>query len=127
MGKGRNRKPFIDKSKATTYNLLYRASEVAVEGEDVGPERELVEASRGVGIGRPDAEAAADAGSGGRLLPHHPAIMFQVGRDPSGPHRDIQQRIMPTHASGPALQTLPSKAAQGTADQADARCLGPTA
>ena len=89
MGKGRNRKPFIDKSKATTYNLLYRASEVAVEGEDVGPERELVEASRGVGIGRPDAEAAADAGSDGRLPPHHPAMMFQVGQAPTCPHPEF--------------------------------------
>ena len=80
MGKGRNRKPFIDKSKATTYNLLYRASEVTVEGEDASPERELVEASRGVGIGRPDAEAAAaaNADGGGRYPPNHPLSMFQV-------------------------------------------------
>jgi hypothetical protein len=80
MGKGRNRKPFIDKSKATTYNLLYRASEVTVDGEDAAPERELVAASRGVGIGRPDAEAAAaaDVGDGSRFPPHHPLSMFQV-------------------------------------------------
>lgn len=82
MGKGRNRKPFIDKSKATTYNLLYRASEVTVEGEDAGPERELVETSRGVGVGRPDVEAAAAAaatsGSGSRYPPGHPLAMFEV-------------------------------------------------
>lgn len=84
MGKGRNRKPFIDKSKATTYNLLYRASEVTVDGEDAGPERELVDVSRGVGIGRPDAEAAAtaaDADGGRRYPPGHPLAIFQV------PHR----------------------------------------
>lgn len=79
MGKGR-KKPFIDKSKATTYNLLYRASEVTVEGEDAGPERELVDVSRRVGIGRPDAEAAAAAGpsGGGRYPSGHPLAFLQV-------------------------------------------------
>lgn len=77
MGK---KKSFIDKSKATTYNLLYRASEVNVNGEDAGPERELVDAARGVGIGRPDAEAAAAAAgsSNSRYPPGHPLAWLEV-------------------------------------------------
>lgn len=78
MGRGGKRKPFIEKSKATTYNLLYRASEVQVDGEDAGPERELVEVSRGVGIGRPDAEAATGAAvQGSRYPPGHPLSFLQ--------------------------------------------------
>lgn len=75
------RKPFIDKKNATTYNLLYRASEVHVDGEDAGPERELVDASRGVGIGRVDdaaAAATASMGGGGQYPPGHPLAWLQV-------------------------------------------------
>ncbi len=53
MGK---KKAFIDKKNAVTYNLIYRSTEDA----DAGPERVLVEADKGVGIGRPDVEAAAE-------------------------------------------------------------------
>lgn len=73
MGKNK-KKPFIDKSKSTTYNLLYRASEVEVDGEDAGSERVLVDAARGLGIGRVDEEAAtaAAASSTSRYPPGHP-------------------------------------------------------
>lgn len=73
------RKPFIDKKKATTFNLLYRASEVQIDGEDEGPERELVDVNRRVGIGRVDEEAAAASTSGGgRYPPGHPLAWLQV-------------------------------------------------
>eukprot|EP00208_Stichococcus_sp_RCC1054_P008316 CAMPEP_0206152686 /NCGR_PEP_ID=MMETSP1473-20131121/39454_1 /ASSEMBLY_ACC=CAM_ASM_001109 /TAXON_ID=1461547 /ORGANISM="Stichococcus sp, Strain RCC1054" /LENGTH=573 /DNA_ID=CAMNT_0053550251 /DNA_START=115 /DNA_END=1835 /DNA_ORIENTATION=- len=72
------RKPFIDKKKATTFNLLYRASEVQIDGEDEGPERELVDVNRRVGIGRVDEEAAAASTSGGgRYPPGHPLAWLQ--------------------------------------------------
>ncbi|KAK9846608.1 hypothetical protein WJX81_007566 [Elliptochloris bilobata] len=48
------RRPFIDKKSSTTYNLIYRPTEEDAEQ----PERLLVDAGRGVGIGRPDAAAA---------------------------------------------------------------------
>lgn len=50
------RKRFIDKKHATTYSLVYRST----EDPDAAPERVLVEAERGVGIGRPDLEAAEE-------------------------------------------------------------------
>lgn len=53
MGK---KKSFIDKKKAVTYNLIYRSTEDA----DAAPERVLVETDKGVGIGRPDIDAAAE-------------------------------------------------------------------
>lgn len=51
MGK---KKAFIDKKHAVTYNLIYRSTE---DAEDAPPERVLADPR--VGIGRPDAEAAA--------------------------------------------------------------------
>ena len=75
------RKPFIDKKNATTFNLLYRASEVHVDGENAGPERELVDVSRGVGIGRVDeatAAATASKGGGGQYPSGHPLAWSQV-------------------------------------------------
>ena len=67
------RRPFIDKKTSTTYNLIYRPTEEDAEQ----PERLLVEAERGVGIGRPDAAAAGaaasqDAGGERRYPPGHP-------------------------------------------------------
>lgn len=56
---GRNKKKFIDKKRATTYTLVFRSTE---DGIDAGPARELVESSRNVGIGRPDAMAIIAAG-----------------------------------------------------------------
>ena len=77
---GRNRKPFIDKKQATTYNLLYRANEIGMDGEAAGPERELVDASRRVGIGCVDesAIAAAASRSGSRYPSGHPLAWLQV-------------------------------------------------
>ncbi len=59
MGK---KKSFIDKRSAVTYSLIYRSTEDA----DAEPERVLVEADKGVGIGKPDLEVAAHAASGRR-------------------------------------------------------------
>eukprot|EP00884_Botryococcus_braunii_P023517 jgi/Botrbrau1/984/Bobra.114_1s0024.1 len=58
MGR-RNKKPFIDKKRATTYNLVFRSAEDDV---DAGPARELIAASKNIGVGRPDPEAVAAAG-----------------------------------------------------------------
>lgn len=55
----RHRKPFIDKKKSTTYNLVYENAET---GDEAQPgRRTYVEASKGVGVGRVDQEAAAAA------------------------------------------------------------------
>ena len=51
------RRSFVDKKNATTYNLIYRPTEEDAQQ----PERLLVDAERGVGVGRPDASAAAGA------------------------------------------------------------------
>lgn len=51
------KKKFIDKKNAVTYSLVYRSTE---DVDDV-PERVLVEAEKGVGPGRVDAEVAAAA------------------------------------------------------------------
>ena len=52
MGK---KKSFINKKDATTYNLIYRNAEPGQEDEPAG--REWTDTSRGVGVGRPDADA----------------------------------------------------------------------
>ncbi len=54
---GMVKKKFIDKKNAVTYSLVYRSTE---DVDDV-PERVLVEAEKGVGPGRVDAEVAAAA------------------------------------------------------------------
>ena len=54
MGK---KKPFIDKKKSTTYNLVYRSTEDA----DDAPERVFVETERQVGVGRPVEASETDA------------------------------------------------------------------
>lgn len=61
---GRTKKPFIDKKRSTTYNLVFEHSEA---GADAQPgRRTYVEASKGVGVGRVDQEAlqAAQEASG---------------------------------------------------------------
>ena len=50
MGKSR---PYIDKKQAASYSLVYRNAEVGQETSD----RQWIESSKGVGVGRPDAEA----------------------------------------------------------------------
>lgn len=44
MGK----KKFIDKKRATTYSLVFRSAE---DGVDAGPVRQLVDASKPIGVG----------------------------------------------------------------------------
>lgn len=51
------KKKFIDKKSATTFSLVYRST----EDSDDRAERVLVDAQKGVGVGRPDAEVAARA------------------------------------------------------------------
>lgn len=50
MGKSR---PYIDKKQAASYSLVYRNAEAGQETSD----RQWIESSKGVGVGRPDAEA----------------------------------------------------------------------
>ena len=74
---GRQRKPFIDKKQATTYNLIYRASEVAIDGEEAEePQRQLVDARLGIGIGRPDEDSVSAAQAGPSDA--HPMSWLQV-------------------------------------------------
>lgn len=56
---GRSRKPFIDKKRSTTYNLVYGNAESGGDVDAVG--RVFVDSSKGVGLGRIDEEAAAQA------------------------------------------------------------------
>lgn len=72
------RKPFIDKKNSTTYNLLYRAKEIDVHGEENGAERELVDASKATGLGS-DVDPSM-AGGSGRFPPGHPLAWLQVLR-----------------------------------------------
>ncbi|KAL4443797.1 hypothetical protein ABPG75_011534 [Micractinium tetrahymenae] len=72
------KKKFIDKKHAVTYSLVYRSTE---DVDDV-PERLLVEADKGVGPGRVDAEVAAaaaarEAASGRRYPPGHPLAWLE--------------------------------------------------
>lgn len=50
MGKS---KAFIDRKQAATYDLVYRNAEAGQETSD----RQWIESSKGVGVGRPDSEA----------------------------------------------------------------------
>ena len=78
---GRARKPFIDKKRSTTYNLIYRAGEVEVDGEEAEqPQRQLVDARLGIGIGRPDEESVSAAQS--RQLDAHPLLWLEVNPPP---------------------------------------------
>lgn len=75
------KKSFIDKKNSTTYNLIYRASEVPVDGEENEPERQLVDSRLGIGIGRVDEEsvsAAANSSRDFRFGPNHPLAWMQV-------------------------------------------------
>ena len=59
------KKKFIDKRNAVTYSLVFRSTE---DADDV-PQRVLVEADKGVGLGKVDADlaaAAAEAAAVGR-------------------------------------------------------------
>jgi hypothetical protein len=78
------RKPFVDKKTSHTYNLIFRPTEEDAQQ----PERVLVDAQRGIGIGRPDAAAAnvsapaaaeesAAAGGERRYPPGHPLAWLE--------------------------------------------------
>ena len=93
------KKSFIDKKNSTTYNLIYRASEVPVDGEEAPPERQLVDSRLGIGIGRVDEEsvsAAANDQEGFRFGPNHPLAWMQVRPPP----------LPPTHPPHPPQQTF---------------------
>lgn len=92
------RRSFIDKKNATTYNLIYRPTEEDAQQ----PERLLVDAERGVGVGRPDASAAA--GAANEALPAderrypvgHPLAWLEEeagGRNLSEERRCVVQRM----------------------------------
>ena len=83
---GRQRKPFIDKKSSTTYNLIYRASEVPVDGEEAEqPQRQLVDSRLGIGIGRPDEDSVSAA-----QADVHPMAWLQVRPFLSGPHLAVR-------------------------------------
>ena len=65
MGKSR---PYIDRKQASSYNLIYRNAEA---GEDA-TDRQWVDTSRGVGVGRPDAEAVQQHRAAAPRAPHIP-------------------------------------------------------
>lgn len=65
MGKS---KPYIDRKQAASYSLVYRNAEA---GEDT-TDRQWIESSKGVGVGRPDVEAVqqqSDAAPRGPYIP----------------------------------------------------------
>lgn len=65
MGKS---KAFIDRKQAASYNLVYRNAEAGQETSD----RQWIESSKGVGVGRPDAEAVQQHTDGKPQLPYIP-------------------------------------------------------
>jgi hypothetical protein len=75
------RKPFIDKKNSTTYNLLYRAKEIDVHGEDTGPDRELIGQRNPTEPGSDASGSTAAAAGGASSFPvGHPLSWLQVGR-----------------------------------------------
>ena len=73
----RQRKSFIDKKSSTTYNLIYRASEVPIDGEEAEePQRQLVDSRLGIGVGRPDEDTVSAALDG--QTDAHPMAWLQV-------------------------------------------------
>ena len=65
MGKS---KAFIDRKQAASYNLVYRNAEAGQETSD----RQWIESSKGVGVGRPDSEAVQQHADGKQQLPYIP-------------------------------------------------------
>ena len=68
------RKPFVDKKKSTTYNVIYRE---AAQEDETAEEREWVEKEKGVGVGRPDMDLLEERHhqeslQGRRYPPGHP-------------------------------------------------------
>lgn len=62
MGKA---KPFINRKQAESYSLVYRNAEAGAETSD----RQWIESSKGVGVGRPDADAVQEQGLPARQAP----------------------------------------------------------
>lgn len=72
------RKPFIDKKNSTTYNLLYRAKEIDVHGEDTGPDRELIGQRNPTEPGSDASGSTAAAARGASSFPvGHPLSWLQ--------------------------------------------------
>lgn len=61
-------KPYIDKKQAASYSLVYRNAEAGVETSD----RQWIESSKGVGVGRPDAEAVQQQADTAPRAPYMP-------------------------------------------------------
>lgn len=61
-------KPYIDKKQAASYSLVYRNAEAGVETSD----RQWIESSKGVGVGRPDAEAVQQQADTAPRAPYIP-------------------------------------------------------
>jgi hypothetical protein len=69
----RQRKPFIDKKRATTYSLIYRPT----EDSDALPERMLVESGGTLEQQQPEAGTSSSGGGQRRLPPGHPLAWLQ--------------------------------------------------
>jgi protein LTV1 len=65
MGKSR---PYIDRKQAASYSLVYRNAEAGQETSD----RQWIESSKGVGVGRPDAEAVLQQADTAPRAPYIP-------------------------------------------------------
>ncbi len=65
MGKS---KAFIDRKQAASYSLVYRNAEAGEETSD----RQWIESSKGVGVGRPDSEAVQQHANGKPEVPYIP-------------------------------------------------------
>lgn len=65
MGKS---KAFIDRKQAASYSLVYRNADAGQETSD----RQWIESSKGVGVGRPDSEAVQQHANGKPQMPYIP-------------------------------------------------------
>ncbi|KAL3156668.1 Protein ltv1 [Trebouxia sp. C0009 RCD-2024] len=65
MGKS---KAFIDRKQAASYNLVYRNADAGQETSD----RQWIESSKGVGVGRPDSEAVQQQANEKPQMPYIP-------------------------------------------------------
>ncbi|KAI3428268.1 hypothetical protein D9Q98_006647 [Chlorella vulgaris] len=87
------KKKFIEKRSSVTYNLVFRNT----DDVDELPQRLLVDAEKGVGVGRVDpavaeATAAAIAASGRRYAPGHPLAWMEEEEATTGPMSDERRR-----------------------------------
>ncbi len=92
MGK---KKPFVDKKNSTTFNLIYREA----AQDDAGEQREWIESSRGVGVGRPDMDLLEekhhqDSLQGRRYPPGHPLSWLDDEEGQAALSEERRQQIL---------------------------------